>query len=142
MVLPPPTHVTATISLGNDAYVELPTPTDLVDIELPEPPEGLLPVYEHLTPGSASRITTRSDDGRTVTTSIIGDTGEVVHPTNGMIWREVHESAATITADDPLSFECVGEARGDASPVRRRDPRDRAPVGSPRAPPTGTSRPH
>jgi uncharacterized protein len=107
MVLPPPVRVRATISLGSDSYIDLPTPTDLIDIELPEPPDGLLPVYERLAPGAADRAITRSDGGRTVTTSIFGDTGEVVHPTNGMIWHEVHESIATITADDPLSFECT-----------------------------------
>jgi len=83
MVLPPPEHVVATITLGDDTYLELPTPADLVDIDVPEPPEGLLPVYEQ------------------------GPSGEIVHPTNGMIWRETHESTATITERDPLSFECV-----------------------------------
>jgi uncharacterized protein len=107
MVLPPPTRVRATISLGSDSYIEVPTPSDLVDIELVEPPEGLLPVYEHLTPGSSDRITTRSDDGLTATTTITGDTGITVHPRNGMIWREQHDSVASIEADDPLSFECV-----------------------------------
>ena len=42
-----------------------------------------------------------------MTTSISSDTGEIVHPTNGMVWREIHESVATVNADDPLSFECV-----------------------------------
>ena len=82
MVLPPPEHVRATITLGDDTYLELPTPTDLVDIDLPEPAEDLLPVYEQLS------------------------SGETVHPTNGMVWREVHESTATISDRDPLSFEC------------------------------------
>jgi uncharacterized protein len=107
MVLPPPTRVRATIAVGRESYIDLPTPTDLVDIELPEPPEGLLPVYERLTPGAADRNITRSADGRAVTTSITGDTGEVVHPSNGMIWREAFESVATIAADDPLSFDCT-----------------------------------
>jgi hypothetical protein len=107
MVLPPPAHVRATVSLGDATYIDLPTPNDLVDIDLLEPPDGLLPVYEHVTPGVAERTTTRPGGRRIVTTSIIGDTGEVVHPTNGMVWREVHDSVATITADDPLSLECV-----------------------------------
>ena len=107
MVLPPPARVRATVSLGADSFIDLPTPTDLVDIELPEPAEGLFPQYEHLTPSTAERNITRSPDGRTVTTSITGDTGEVVHPIHGMIWHEAFESTATITADDPLSFECV-----------------------------------
>ena len=115
MVLPPPTRARATIA-GDESYLELPTPTDLVDIEMPEPPEALLPVYEQLTPGSSLRDVTRSDDGATVTTSIFSDTGEVVHPTNGMVWREVHASVASITADDPLSFECEEEL----TVVRRR----------------------
>ena len=83
MVLPPPEHVVATVTLGAESFLELPTPSDLVDIDLPEPPEGVLPVYEQL------------------------PTGEVVHPTNGMIWRESHESTATISPRDPLGFECV-----------------------------------
>jgi hypothetical protein len=115
MVLPPPTRARATI-VGDESYLDLPTPTDLVDIELPEPPEGLLPVYEQLTPGSSHRDVTRSDDGVTVTTSIFSDTGELVHPANGMIWREVHVSVASITAGDPSSFECEEEL----TVVRRR----------------------
>ena len=82
MVLPPPEHVVATITLGDDTYLELPTPADLVDIDLPEPPEDLLPAYERL------------------------PSGETVHPTNGMIWREAHDSIATISPHDPLSFAC------------------------------------
>ncbi len=107
LVLPPPAHVRATIAVGDESYVELPTPTDLVDIDLREPAEGLLPIYEQLTPATSRRDITRSSDSSTVTTSIFSDTGEVVHPTNGMIWREIHESRATIAADDPLSFQCV-----------------------------------
>ncbi len=107
MVLPPPAHVRATIAFGDHAYIELPTPDDLVDIDLPEPAEGLLPEYDRLSSGSAGREISRSGDAATVTTSISSDSGEVVHPTNGMVWREIHESVATVTADDPLSFECV-----------------------------------
>ncbi len=106
MVMPPPAHVCATIALGDDSYIDIPTPRDLVDIDLSEPAEGLLPVYQQLTPSSARRQISRSDDGATVTTSISGDSGEVVHPTNGMVWREIHESTGTITAGDPLSFTC------------------------------------
>jgi uncharacterized protein len=106
----------ATITLGGDSYIELPTPNDLVDIELPEPADGLLPIYEQLTPRSARRDISRSADAATVTTSISIDSGEVVHPTNGMVWRETHESTAAITADDPLSFECVEHV----SVIRRR----------------------
>ena len=106
MVLPPPVHVRATIALGTDSYNDIPTPQDLVDIDLPEPAEGLLPVYSQSTLGSSRRQISRSDGGATVTTSISGDTGEVVHPTNGMAWRETHESSGTITAGDPLSFVC------------------------------------
>ena len=83
MVLPPPEHAVATITLGSDTYLDLPTPTDLVDIDLPEPAEGLLREYEQLS------------------------TGETVHPTNGMIWREVHDSTATIAPRDPLTVECI-----------------------------------
>ena len=116
MILPSPSHVSATITVGNETYIELPAPTDLVDIHMAEPPDGLLPTYQQLTPGSAERAITRSHDGETVTTTINSDTGEVVHPTNGMIWREVHESVASITADDPLSFEC----RESLTVMRRR----------------------
>ncbi len=107
LVLPPPAHVRAAIAVGDRSYIELPTPTDLVDIDLREPAEGLLPIYEQLTPGTSRRDITRSSDSSTVTTSIFSDTGEVLHPTNGMIWREIHESRATIAAGDPLSFQCV-----------------------------------
>ncbi|MEP7113966.1 MAG: CocE/NonD family hydrolase [Ilumatobacteraceae bacterium] len=106
MVLPPPAHVRATIALGSDTYIDLPAPADLVDIEVAEPVEGLLPVYEELTLGGAERKIMRSPDARTVMTTISSDTGEVVHPTNGMIWRESSESVATIASDDPSSFEC------------------------------------
>ncbi len=107
LVLPPPAHVRAAIAVGDRSYLELPTPTDLVDIDLREPAEGLLPIYEQLTPGTSRRDITRPSDSSTVTTSIFNDTGEVVHPTNGMIWREIHESRAMIAAGDPLSFQCV-----------------------------------
>ncbi|HEX2785964.1 MAG TPA: CocE/NonD family hydrolase [Ilumatobacteraceae bacterium] len=107
MVLPPPTHVRAIIAVGEGSFLEIPTPQDLVDIELAEPPEGLLPVYEQLSAGSARRDISRSSDGATVSTSISSDSGEVVHPANGMVWREIHESVGTITAGDPLSFECI-----------------------------------
>ncbi|HEY7625841.1 MAG TPA: hypothetical protein VH761_02195, partial [Ilumatobacteraceae bacterium] len=63
--------------------------------------------YEQRTPSAASRMIDRSGDGSTVTTTIISDTGEIVHPTNGMVWRETHASVASIRADDPLSFECA-----------------------------------
>jgi hypothetical protein len=42
-----------------------------------------------------------------VTVTIRQDSGELVHPGNGMVWREVHESVSTITADDPLSADCL-----------------------------------
>ena len=116
MVLPSPAGTRATIVVGDESYLELPTPTDLIDIDMPEPPEGLLPVYDQLTPGSSLRDVSRSDDGATVTTSIYSDTGELVHPTNGMIWREVHVSVASITSGDSLSFEC----REELTVVRRR----------------------
>jgi putative CocE/NonD family hydrolase len=106
MVLPPPAHVCATIVLDGYSWIELPTPSDLVEITMEEPAEDLLPVYEQLTPSSARRDVVRLGDGTTVQTSMYGDTGEVVHPTNGMVWREIHESVATINADDPLSFRC------------------------------------
>jgi hypothetical protein len=106
MVLPPPAHTRATVALGDESYIDIPTPADLADIDLPEPAQGLLPVYEQLTLASASRHVARSSDTATVTTSISSDTGEIVHPTNGMVWREIHDSTATIAADDPLSFVC------------------------------------
>ncbi len=106
MVLPPPAHARATVALGDESFIEIPTPTDLVDIDLAEPLSGLLPVYEQLTPASAGRHVSRSSDAARVTTSISSDSGEVVHPTNGMVWREIHDSVATITAHDPLSFVC------------------------------------
>jgi uncharacterized protein len=117
MVLPPPEHVAATITLGDDSYLDLATPKDLDDIDLPEPAEGLLPVYEQLTPGSADRTVLRSADGTRTTTAISGDSGEVVHPTNAMVWREVHTSTASISRDDPLSFELVEHV----DLMRRRD---------------------
>lgn len=107
LVLPPPAHVRATIAVGDDTYVDIPTPTNLVAVELPEPADDLLPVYQQLSPGSADRVILRAGDGSTVTTTILSDTGELVHPTNGMVWREIHESRSSITADDPSSFECV-----------------------------------
>ncbi|HSB87018.1 MAG TPA: CocE/NonD family hydrolase, partial [Ilumatobacteraceae bacterium] len=107
MVLPPPAHVRAIVSLGDKTYIDLPTPTNLDDIDMPEPAEGLLPVYQQQTPSTASRTISRSADGSSVTTTIASDTGEVIHPTNGMVWRETHESVSTIDAADPLSFECV-----------------------------------
>ncbi|HEY7625754.1 MAG TPA: CocE/NonD family hydrolase, partial [Ilumatobacteraceae bacterium] len=45
MVLPPPVPVRAIVSLGEGTYLDLPTPTNLVDIDLPEPADDLLPVY-------------------------------------------------------------------------------------------------
>ncbi len=116
MVLPPPTHIRAIIVLGAASYIELPTPGDLVDIDLPEPADGLLPVYETLSAGVSSRVVTRAEDGTAATTTVSSDGGEVVHPTNGMIWRETHDSTASI-GDDPLSFECVERV----TVMRRRD---------------------
>lgn len=107
MVLPPPQHVRATITLGPETFLELPTPGNLVDIDMPEPPEDLLPTYEQrVAPHAARRI---SRDRASTTTSIINDSGELVHPHNRMVWREVHSSTTAITADDPLSLECVEE---------------------------------
>ena len=116
MVLPPPAHARATVELGGESFIEIPTPADLVDIDLPEPAEGLLPAYEQLTPAFAGRHISRSADAATVTTSITSDSGEIVHPTNGMVWREIHESVATITAHDALSFACEEQT----TVVRRR----------------------
>ena len=53
MVLPPPAPVRATITCGDDSYIDMPTPNDLVDIDLPEPPDGLLPDVRPAQPGSA-----------------------------------------------------------------------------------------
>ena len=107
MILPPPEHVCATITLGTDSYLEIPTPRDLIDIDLPEPEEGLLPEYEQLSAGSADRAVSRSAAGSTVTTSTSSDTGEVVHPNNGMVWREIHTSSASIRTGAPTSLECI-----------------------------------
>ena len=115
-VLPPPVPARATLVVG-DATLSLPTPTDLVRVDLPEPPDGLLPVYEQHLAGGASHDVVRSADGRTVTTRRHRDTGEVVHPTNAMVWREVHDSTATISDHDPTGFECVEEL----TVMRRRD---------------------
>jgi putative CocE/NonD family hydrolase len=109
MVLPPPAHIRAIVRLGDASHIDLPTPYDLIDIDLPEPAEGLLPVYQQLTPGSERGDVVRSADGTTTTTTS-SDTGELVHPTNGMVWRETNESVATIRSDEPLSFECVERA--------------------------------
>ena len=106
MVLPPPAHVRALVKLGGASHIDLPTPHDLIDIDLPEPEEDLLPDYEQLTPGSERSAVDRLADGTTITT-ISSDTGEVEHPTNAMVWREIQESVATIRGDDPLSFECT-----------------------------------
>jgi putative CocE/NonD family hydrolase len=90
-VLPPPMAVTATLLLDATATLDLPTPTDLVDIELAEPVDGLLPVYPH-----------NAD-------------GETVHPTNGIAWKETHEHSARIDPHDPLGFEL-----DESCTVRRR----------------------
>jgi hypothetical protein len=105
MVLPPPTAACLTLVLGANAYLDVPTPVDLADIEMPEPPDGLLPEYPRLTEGTSSRTIDR--DGDRVVVTVRQDGGEIVHPTNGMVWREVHESVSSITADDPLSVDCL-----------------------------------
>lgn len=114
MVLPPPEPVVVCLALGG-ATLTLPTPRDLVDIDLPEPPEGLLPTFPVRVPGGSTHTVER--DGDRVTHHRTGDTGELEHPGNGMVWRERYESTATIADADPGSFDTMESL----TVMRRRD---------------------
>lgn len=114
MVLPPPEPVVVRLALG-DATLALPAPRDLVDIELPEPREGLLPTFPVRVPGGSTRTVER--DGDRVTHHRTGDTGELEHPGNGMVWRERYESTATIADGDAGSFDTTESL----TVMRRRD---------------------
>ena len=116
-ILPPPTEITAMLTLDEDTWLELPTPP-LEDIEvLPPATDQTLPVYPGASPGSGARTVRRDlSAGRTVVTTQ-EDTGVLTHPANGMTWRETRLSEWSITRNAPLSLK--GNERMTA--IRRRD---------------------
>ncbi len=116
-ILPPPSDVTAVVTTGAEAWLDLPS-AGYQEIDMPTPPgRDTLPAYPADPTGSADRRVSRSfADGRT-TVTVTDDTGQVTHPENGMTWRERRRSDWSIAPDDPLRFE----GREHFTAMRRRN---------------------
>ena len=115
MILPPPTDVSATITLGKTATLHLPCPSfDIIDV--PEV-EATLPDYPQDTPPSENRQIHRDRAVDRTTVTVTSDTGRLRHPAHGIEWQEERQSVWSITRGDPLSIHGTERYLG----LRRRD---------------------
>ncbi|MEZ5776640.1 MAG: CocE/NonD family hydrolase, partial [Hyphomicrobiaceae bacterium] len=122
MVLPPPGHVTAEISLGGDSHLTLPVRRGGDVIDMPEPADpDPLPHYREISPGRVAR-TVEHDLTAGVTRYRVHDDGGAheIPETGGLVAREMKEETFTIRPDDPLSAVSethwvIERSRGDWS---------------------------
>ncbi|ABD56731.1 CocE/NonD family hydrolase [Jannaschia sp. CCS1] len=104
MIVPPPTDVTATLSLDT-AALHLPS-TPYTEINLPQAGQDTRPTFP-TTPGSVARRVNRDRASGTTSVTIESDSGTTTHPDYGIAWRDVRRSDYTITRGDPLSYRAV-----------------------------------
>jgi predicted acyl esterase len=110
MVVPPAEVVTATIKLGVDATLSLPTRAGGDNIEVTEPKNpNPLPVYQNHKPAESRRWVDRDlQKGQTHYHSS-DDTGEDEMPVHGLRSRHYHRECWSITTDDPLSCQASSQ---------------------------------
>lgn len=104
-IMPPPENVTATINLGQDAFIELPVRAGVDVYEMPEPAnENPLPEYKMHQPELSRRWVERNFQTGESHYRVIDDTGEIEMPGHGLCTRHRHDERWTIAVDDPLSY--------------------------------------
>lgn len=119
LVLPPPSAVTATLTLGAEAALVLPVRVAGEDCDVPEPAgEPSVPVYKQLSPPVSRRWVERELNDAVTRYRLLDDTGEEELPEHGLRVRKVREENWQIERDDPLSSRArldwtVYRARGD-----------------------------
>ncbi|NCF35420.1 MAG: CocE/NonD family hydrolase [Gammaproteobacteria bacterium] len=105
MIMPPPERVTATINLGQDAFIELPVRAGVDVYEMPEPAdENPLPEYKMHQPELSRRWIERNFQTGKSHYRVIDDSGEIEIPGHGLCTRHRHDERWTIAVDDPLSY--------------------------------------
>ncbi|WP_339986866.1 CocE/NonD family hydrolase [Gymnodinialimonas ulvae] len=117
LILPPPSDVTATLTLGPQATLHLPHAPHR-PCTLPEPPPGdPRPDYPRQTPAEDYRRT--HFDRATGRTDVVqsSTTGLRTHPGHGLGFEDTHKARWSITRGDPLSLE----AQEETTALRIRD---------------------
>ncbi len=105
MIMPPPERVTATINLGQDAFIELPVRAGVDAYQMPEPAdENPLPEYKMHQPELSRRWVERNFQTGESHYRVIDDSGEIEIPGHGLCTRHRHDERWTIAVDDPLSY--------------------------------------
>jgi len=105
MIMPPPEKITATLTLGPDAFIDLPVRAGVDVYEMAEPGDkNPLPEYEMHAPDLSRRWVERSLQTGESHYRVIDDSGEVEIQGHGMRTRHRHEESWTIADDDPLSY--------------------------------------
>ncbi|MFO1171014.1 MAG: CocE/NonD family hydrolase [Hyphomicrobiaceae bacterium] len=105
MVQPPPAHVTATLTLGASARLDLPVRKggDSHDVPLPENPDPM-PHFKELAPGRSERAVEHDlNTGRTRYRLLQDSGAHEVPDTAGLVSREVREEHHEIDPADPLT---------------------------------------
>lgn len=105
MVQPPPAHVTATVTLGNSARLDLPVRKggDSIDVPLPENPDPL-PAFKEIAPGRYERAVEHDlNTGRTRYRLLQDSGAHEIPDTDGLVAREVREEHYEIDPADPLT---------------------------------------
>ncbi|MEZ5923414.1 MAG: CocE/NonD family hydrolase [Hyphomicrobiaceae bacterium] len=111
MVLPPPEHVTLTLTLGATACLDLPVRKggDRFDVPAPDNPDPL-PVFRELKPGRYERAVEHDLNAGRTRYRLLQDTGaHEVPDTDGLVAREVREEHYEIDPADPLSAVATTE---------------------------------
>lgn len=114
MILPPPTDVTATLSLAQ-AALHLPS-APYQEIAMPDAGPDTRPTFPS-TPSSAERSVTRHRATGVANVVAESDSGTTEHAEHGMKWRDIRRSDYSITRGDPLSYRaietCINERTRD-----------------------------
>lgn len=105
MVQPPPEHVTATVTLGGSARLDMPVRKggDSYDMPVPDNPDPL-PKFREIQPGRYERSATHDlNTGRTRYRLHQDSGAHEIPDTDGLISRELREETYEIDPADPLT---------------------------------------
>ncbi len=104
MIMPPPESVTATIALGENSSITLPTRNGGDEYPVPEPKKGNpLPDYAGQGTAHYERSVDRDLQNQCTEYRVVNDSGKEKVPGHGMCLRHRHQSRWRIALDDPLS---------------------------------------
>jgi hypothetical protein len=116
MVLPPPTDVTASLTLDARAALHLPS-AQYREVALPEAGPDTRPYFPRHSPASAARRVTHDRASGTTTVMIESDTGRMEQGDHGLIWQDKRAATVSITRGDPSSYQaediCIGRRERD-----------------------------